>query len=178
MQLEQGLRDDEREGVNSPVPDIAELADNLKSCFQESEDISGDITTMFDNELFRLDIDAIPDTVRLYDMLGLKHEPLTLIAPQFEVPLLGLAPAVFPPITKEPPSPPLELFDLDEEFAQERVRLAQCTNKCNNKDLEYFVREAGDILGVSDKVNNRTNPKSIIRYLFEQIVNFKRAVPR
>jgi intraflagellar transport protein 52 len=39
------------------------------------------------------------------------------------------------------------------------------TNKCVNKDIEYFVREAGDILGVSDKVKNRGNPKAIIRYV-------------
>ena len=57
---------------------------------------------------------------------------------------------------KELPNPPLELFDLDDEFSQEKVRLAQLTNKCEDGDLEYFVREAGDILGVSDKVKNRS----------------------
>lgn len=40
--------------------------------------------------------------------------------------------------------------------------------------MEYFVREAGDILGVSDKVKNRGNPKAIIRYVLEQIINFKK----
>lgn len=48
---------------------------------------------------------------------------LTLIVPQFETPLLGLQPAVFPPIVKELPPPPLELFDLDDEFASEKYRL-------------------------------------------------------
>jgi hypothetical protein len=28
------------------------------------------------------------------------------------------------------------------------VRLAQLTNRCNDDDLEYYVREAGDILGI------------------------------
>jgi len=38
--------------------------------------------------------------------------------------------------------------------------------------LEYFVREAGDILGIADKVKNRAEPKAMIRYIVEQIVNF------
>jgi len=38
--------------------------------------------------------------------------------------MLGLLPAVFPPILKELPPPNLELFDLDDEFASEKVRLA------------------------------------------------------
>jgi len=52
--------------------------------------------------------------------LNVKHEVLTLIPPQFETPMLGLQPAVFPPILRELPPPNLELFDLDEEFAQEK----------------------------------------------------------
>jgi intraflagellar transport protein 52 len=36
------------------------------------------------------------------------------------------------------------------------------------------VKEAGDILGVSDKVKNRSNPKSIIKYILEQVVNMKK----
>jgi intraflagellar transport protein 52 len=55
--------------------------------------------------------------------------------------------------------------------------LAQLTNKCENKDLEYFVREAGDMLGVSDKVKKRSEPKAIIRYLLEQIINYKKSNP-
>jgi intraflagellar transport protein 52 len=52
--------------------------------------------------------------------LNVKHEPLTLIPPQFETQMLGLIPAVFPPILRELPPPNLELFDLDEEFASEK----------------------------------------------------------
>jgi intraflagellar transport protein 52 len=94
------------------------------------------------------------------------------------MPFLGLTPAVFPPIAQEPPTPALELFDLDDEFALEKVRLSQCTNKCENKDLEYFVRESSDILGISGKIKNRSNPKGVIKYVLDQIINFKRAVPR
>jgi intraflagellar transport protein 52 len=74
-------------------------------------------------------------------------------------------------VLKELPNPSLELFDLDDEFSQEKVRLAQLTNKCEDTDLEYFIREAGDILGISDKVKNRSEPKAILKYILDQIVS-------
>ena len=37
---------------------------------------------------------------------------------------------VFPPQFCELPAPSLDLFDLDEHFSSERVRIAQLTNKC------------------------------------------------
>lgn len=39
-------------------------------------------------------------------------------------------PQVFPPALSDLPPPMLELFDLDESFSSESVRLAQLTNKC------------------------------------------------
>lgn len=59
----------------------------------------------------------------LYDKLGVKKHALTLIHPQFEAPLPPLQPAVFPPAIREPPPPALELFDLDECFATDHVRM-------------------------------------------------------
>jgi intraflagellar transport protein 52 len=50
------------------------------------------------------------------------------------------------------------------------VRLAQLTNKCEDSDLDYFIREASDILGISDKVKNRSEPKAILKYILDQIV--------
>ena len=61
-------------------------------------------------------------------------------------------PATFPSALREPPLPALDLFDLDEQFASEKIRLAQLTNKCNDNDLEYYIREVGDILGVSKEM--------------------------
>lgn len=54
---------------------------------------------------------------------------------------------MFPPTFRELPNPQLELFDLDEAFSSEKARLAQITNKCTDDDIEYYVREAADILG-------------------------------
>ena len=61
----------------------------------------------------------------------------------------GLQAAVFPPTLKDLPPPSLDLYDLDEQFASERVRMAQLTNKCNDDSAEYYIRECGDILGVT-----------------------------
>jgi hypothetical protein len=54
----------------------------------------------------------------------------------------------------------LDLFDLDEQFSSEKHRLAQLTNKCTDKDLEYFVCEAGEILGIADEIRNAPLPSN------------------
>lgn len=69
----------------------------------------------------------VPEAVALYEQLGVKKAPLSLIPPAFETPLPALTPATFPPVLREPPPPALELFDLDEAFAGEQVRLTACS---------------------------------------------------
>ena len=59
--------------------------------------------------------------VDLYSKLGVKKQPLTLIQPEFEVPLPPLEPAVFPPALVDLPAPALELFDLEDHFASDHV---------------------------------------------------------
>eukprot|EP00899_Mesostigma_viride_P004969 jgi/Mesvir1/14473/Mv05180-RA.2 len=154
-------------GLDAEEPDVAEyhhlpdteaLAERLRSCLQEGEEVPKDFTTLFDDLLFKLDTALIPEAVELYSKLGVKHAPLTLISPQFEKPLPPLQPAVFPPALKEPPPPALDLFDLDEHFASEKGRLANITNKCmegSDEDIEFYVREACNILGVTQKVGAR-----------------------
>lgn len=156
------------------IPHTQGLAMNLKSCLQENEQLPRDFTQLFDESLFKFDTDLIPEAVKLYSQLGVKHEPLTLIPPQFETPMPALQPAVFPPCLREPPAPALDLFDLDEQFASERVRLAQLTNKCTDEDLEFYIRQAGDVLGVTEKLGDRRSAKHILEYIFRQLVNFKK----
>lgn len=118
---------------------------------------------------------AVPLLWPVWQLLNVKHEPLSLIPPQFETPLPPLQPAVFPPTLREPPPPALDQFDLDEHFASERIRLAQLTNKCSESDLDYFVRESGEILGVqpnlpddkcvfctSPRVSHVANPPAVL----------------
>ena len=107
--------------------------------------------------------------------LGLKHDPLTLIQPQFETPLPPLQPATFPPILKDLPPPALDLFDLDEQFSSEKTRLAQLTYKCNDDDLEFYMRECGEILGVMDKLDpEHRDARHVLDYMFKNIVHWKK----
>jgi hypothetical protein len=64
---------------------------------------------MFNDSLYGIDTDLVPETAALYGRLGVKKEPLSLIPPQFEAPLPQLQPAVFPPMLRELPPPPLDL---------------------------------------------------------------------
>lgn len=160
------------------LPDTHSLAEQLRSCLQESEPIPSDFTKLFDDALFKFDTNLIPEAVALYEQLNVKHEPLSLIPPQFQCPLPPLAPAVFPPTMREPPPPALDQFDLDEHFASERLRLAQLTNKCTDDDLEYYIRDSGEILGVTSQLMpNRRSAKEVLEYIFRQVVNFKKLNP-
>ena len=80
--------------------------------------------------------------------MGVPKKPLTLIEPQFEQPLPPLQPAVFPPAMFEPPPPALELFDLDEAFANEHFKLAQLSKKCSG---------ATDVVCCYSKPRNKRN---------------------
>lgn len=74
-------------GERVEVPNTASLAESVQSCLQESEELPTDFTTMFDDRMFSYDVNHIPDAVRLFKSLDVPHQPLTLITPQFEVPL-------------------------------------------------------------------------------------------
>mmetsp|Transcript_41991 Transcript_41991/g.115889 ORF Transcript_41991/g.115889 Transcript_41991/m.115889 type:complete len:452 (+) Transcript_41991:86-1441(+) len=156
------------------IPHTQGLAMNLRSCLQENEPLPRDFTQLFDDTLFKFDTDLIPEGVKLYSQVGVKHEPLTLIPPQFETPMPSLQPAPFPPCLREPPPPALDLFDLDEQFASERLRLAQLTNKCTDDDLEFYIRQAGDILDVTQKLGERRSAKHILQFIFKELVGYKK----
>ena len=143
---------DVSDGSSNSVPDIQSLSQRVKCCLQEGDAVPADFSKLFDYNLFAFDTSLVPEAVELYERLRVKHEPLRLIAPQFETPLPPLQAAVFPPILREPPPPALDLFDLDEHFASERVRLAHLANKCNDDDIEYMCREAGVILGLTKEL--------------------------
>jgi intraflagellar transport protein 52 len=140
---------------------------------QESEELPKDFTLLFNQELFKFDTHLVPEAVKLFPEMDVKHEPLTLIPPTFETPMPSLEPAVFPPSLQELDPPNLELFDLDENFANEKIKLAQLTNKCTDEDVDYYVRQCGDVLGVSKHVADMENPKAILHYIFKELVKFK-----
>jgi len=157
------------------LPDTESLAERVRCCLQESDDVTKDFTSLFDDNLFRFDTSLIPEAVKMYTSLDVPHEPLSLIPPQFEQPLPPLTPSVFPPSLREPPPPALDLYDLDEQFASEKVRLAHLTNKCNDEDLEYFIREAGDLLGVTQQLKpEQRDARHVLSSIFKQIVAWKK----
>ena len=69
------------------LPDTEALAERLRSCLQESEEVNRDFTKLFDDQLFSFNTDLIKPTIDMYKELRIKHEPLSLIPPQFETPL-------------------------------------------------------------------------------------------
>jgi len=157
------------------LPDSEALAERVRCCLEETEEVTKDFTTLFDDSLFKFDTSLIPEAVGLYQQLDVKHEPLSLIPPQFEHPLPPLQPAVFPPSLREPPPPALDLFDLDDQFASEKVRLAHLTNKCNDDDLEYFIKEAGDLLGVNAQLRpENRDARHVLAHMFKQIAAWKK----
>mmetsp|Transcript_16735 Transcript_16735/g.14657 ORF Transcript_16735/g.14657 Transcript_16735/m.14657 type:complete len:115 (+) Transcript_16735:965-1309(+) len=107
----------------------------------------------------------------LYKQMDVTKEPLTLIPPTFETPMPSLEPAVFPPSLKELDPPNLELFDLDDHFANEKIKLAQLTNKYT--DIDYYVRQCGEVLGLSNQVADMENPKAILHHVFMELAKFK-----
>lgn len=91
---------------------------------------------------------------------------------------------VFSPVFSELPPPQLELYDLDEAFSSDRLQLAQFTNKClaaaekskasiNEKELEYFVLECGQILKVFNESQKMT-AKEILNIMCTKIAQYKK----
>eukprot|EP01061_Rhynchopus_euleeides_P017805 TRINITY_DN29482_c0_g1_i1.p1 TRINITY_DN29482_c0_g1~~TRINITY_DN29482_c0_g1_i1.p1 ORF type:complete len:511 (+),score=201.99 TRINITY_DN29482_c0_g1_i1:222-1754(+) len=159
------------------LPDVESLAERVRVCLESPEDLPRDSTTMFDLTMFKFDTDLIPESVKAYELTNVKHEPLTLIQPEFHTPLPPFYPATVPPIHREPPHPGLDLYNLDEHFASEKQRLALLTNKCDDSDLEYYIKESAEIMGLTKKLNlsnDGNDAKVVIEYIFKQIVQFKK----
>ena len=170
-----------------PIPDNLQLSNQLKSCLQESEleqTFFGDFTKFFDQSLCAISLDAWPEAIRVYEKIGLKYEPLTLVTPSFQVPMPPFQPAVFPPQFRELPSPQLELFDLDDAFATHEVQLAQLTNRCAENELEMYIREAGEILGINRIMSatmtgndQKITAKRVLDYVTRHLIEWKKSSP-
>lgn len=158
------------------LPDTESLSERLKPCLEESDPLPKDFSQLFDDSLFALNTDMIPEAIELYKQLDLKHAPLSLIAPEFETPLPPLEPAVFPPCLRDLQPPALDQFDLDEHFASGKLRLAQLTNKCKaDDDIEYYILECGDILEITqDLPVMKRSAKHILEFCLRQLINFKK----
>eukprot|EP00049_Salpingoeca_infusionum_P001491 m.48675 g.48675 ORF g.48675 m.48675 type:complete len:480 (-) comp11053_c0_seq1:205-1644(-) len=151
--------------------------DKPRVCLQESEPVPRDFTQLFTGDMFAISTKHIPEVTRAFDELEVKHEQLSLIRPQFETPLPPLQPAVFAPTFMELEPPALDLFDLDACFSSQQVRLNQLTNKCNDDDLEYFVRECGEIMGITHRIDPaKRDGKHILAFALSQLIEFKKSI--
>ena len=160
------------------LPDTEALAERPRACLRETEDLPKDFTALFDDTMYQMDTNLVPEAAELYGKLGVKKAPLSLIAPQFETPLPPLQPAVFPPALREPPPPALDLFDLEEEFASERSRLASLFARCaagTDDDVEFFIREGARICGVApeDGKMEGDGAAAMLAQVFRRVVEFK-----
>lgn len=158
------------------LPDTASLSERLRVAVEQQEELPRDFTKLLSLDTFKLDTDKIPLVMDAYEKVNVKLEPLTLIPPEFQTPLPPVKPAVFGPIHRDPMPPALDLFDLDEEFAPERVRLSQLTNKCKPEDVGFYILQASEVMGVTKKLRSPRNrdPRSLLDYVFRQVVQYKK----
>ncbi|KAJ3104572.1 Intraflagellar transport protein 52 [Phlyctochytrium planicorne] len=160
------------------VPDTIKLSETVRSTLLESEDVPKDFSTMYDLKMFQFDTSLVSSAIHFYHETRLKREILSLIQPQFETPLPPLEPAVFPPTIRELPPPALDLFDLDEHFASERIQIARLTNKCDDDDIEYYVRECASMLRITENLEpNKQSARDILHHVLKSLVNWKRLNP-
>ena len=55
------------------------------------------------------------------------------------------------------------------------MRLAHLSNKCNDDDLEYFIKEAGDLLGVTPVLPpQQRSARDVLGQVFKQIAAWKK----
>jgi intraflagellar transport protein 52 len=88
---------------------------------------------------------------------------------------------VFQPLFSELGVPPLELFDLDENFSSERSQLTQLTNKCmederkeaDDKELAYYVLECAKIIEPS-RDDQKVTAKEVLHQMGMKIANYKK----
>ena len=80
-EFERSVQDEPEIQEYAHVPDITALADRLRSTLQESDELPRNFMTLFTPKLYKFDTDLIPESLKLFTQLNIKHEPLTLIPP-------------------------------------------------------------------------------------------------
>jgi intraflagellar transport protein 52 len=80
-EFERYIKDEPEISEYTHVPDITALADRLRSCLQEADELPRNFMTLFNDKLYKFDTNLIPESIKLFESLGVKHEPLTLIPP-------------------------------------------------------------------------------------------------
>lgn len=191
--ISRGLESELYSGTNRG-PNTSLLAEELKPCLKEIEPLPRLFTLLHDpgkqmggvlanrgtqssatghNRMMH----QVVEVLETYKTLGVEHEPLKLIPPQFDIPLPPLQPALFPPLMREPIPPALELFDLDSQFASEQVQLATLVQQSSGferpEDIDFMIRRAGDILGVTHHLGTNRTAKDVLAFMVKEIAKYK-----
>ncbi|ESU44883.1 IFT complex B [Giardia duodenalis assemblage B] len=154
------------------IPDTQTVALNMRACLHAPDALPDDFTDLLDT-VPSANPSILPQVSALYEKMGFsRSEPtLKLVNPSFEKPTPPLIPAVHFPVLPDPPGAPLlELFDLDTELASEQTRLNKLASKCTSDDVEFFIRQAGDLLNITG------SPKEILYQVLVSTVNFKKGM--
>lgn len=144
------------------IPSTEALSNTVLGCIEESEEISNDLHEIVgstSSSCFGFNLDQVPLVLRAHETLNVKREKLDLIKPEFETPYPNLKPATFDVIFPEPEELVLEKFDLDTEFASPEIRMSQVMRKCTDNDLEFFIKQVGDILNITKDIENENKYK-------------------
>ena len=167
------------------VPDIEALSERVKWCLEEPKPLPQDLNSMLFPSISSFDTTkSISKVMKLYNDLNVENEPLSLMKPEFKCPLPSLEPAVFQPRMINLNAPALELFDLDEEFAEPLVRLGKLKDTFkkmkkeghdySEDELEMYLYEAGYLSGlISQNNGNSITGKQILYQLFLALKDMK-----
>ena len=148
------------------VPDISSLSALVKPCLLENDPLPQDYRCLLCDDLFGLHNNYVLDVIDLYERLNVPYEPLSLVEPHFECPHPPLRLATHQPRMLDPPSPALELFDLDECFTDVRVRLAQLADRCSDhSNLDEYLQEAAGVLDLDARTVGGESPKHLLHYI-------------
>lgn len=85
---------------------------------------------------------------------------------------------MFPPTFQDLPPPALELFDLDEAFSSDSLKLSQLTNKymttkdlSDEKEMDYYIREFGALMRINN--SETLSAKEVLHQVFVKISSYK-----
>jgi len=66
-EFERNVKDEPEISEYAHVPDITALADRLRSCLQESDEVPRNFITLINERLYKFDTDLIPESIKLFD---------------------------------------------------------------------------------------------------------------
>ncbi len=58
-----------------------------------------------------------------------------------------------------------------------RIKLAQITNKYTDENIENYIKDCADILGISSKIENKSDAKAILSFVFNELAAYKKFNP-